>query len=243
MGCAVAFTYLIEEYYAQRANVFHAVGANAPLIKPVTDPFPYSVAVLIGQTMVALGLGEAYPPTRGKTFDELYAFDATRPARQSLHYEANCHAKRATSYSAGHTGLCLGDVTANFAKEFFGMYDAFAEFTRGKLSVPILLQQAKTNADGHDGKVINAPQEAFCTNTADKCTLTRYPTSSHNIWFEADSIRTPALAEVAAFYDANAASVVQQNSLPSMCSWWEFWCAGDKLCDCIWSCKHPAARC
>lgn len=241
MGCAIAFSYLIEEYYAQRANVFNAVAANAPLIKPVTDPFPYSVAVLIGEAMKAVGLGEAYPPTKGKSFDELYRYDEARPDRLNLHYGANCHAKRDQSYEAGHTGLCLGDVTGNFAAEFFGMYSTFEAFSRGKLSVPILLQQAK-DVDGNDGVVVNAPQESFCSSAVDSCTLSKYPNSAHNIWFERDSVRTAALSEVYTFYDSKAAAKQAQNSLPPMCSGWWFWCAGEH-CDCIWSCSHPAASC
>ena len=58
MGCAVSFTWLIDEYEAQRDVEFSAVAANAPLVKPFTDPFPYSVAVGIGTTMVSLGMGE-----------------------------------------------------------------------------------------------------------------------------------------------------------------------------------------
>jgi len=242
MGCAVAFTYLIDEYYAQRANVFHAVAANAPLIKPVTDPFPYSVAVTIGRAMVALGLGESYPPTKGGSFHELYAFESSRPDRQNLAY-ANCHAQHATSYDAGHTGLCLGDVTGRFASEFFGMYDTFADFTRGSLTVPILLQQARTDEGGSDGVVVNEPQRTFCTSACVQCTLTQYPDSAHNIWFETDAVRTPALAEVYAFYNAHGASAPPaQSALPRMCHWLEFWCAGEG-CGCIWSCSHPASRC
>jgi alpha-beta hydrolase superfamily lysophospholipase len=241
MGCAIAFSYLIEEYYAQRANVFNAVAANAPLIKPVTDPFPYSVAVFIGQAMIAVGLGEAYPPTKGKSFEELYQYDASRSDRQNLHYGANCHAKRDQAYEAGHTGLCLGDVTGNFAAEFFGMYSTFEAFSRGKLSVPLLLQQAK-DVGGHDGLVVNAPQASFCSSAVDSCFLSKYPNSEHNIWFERDSIRTAALSEVYAFYDSKASVKNEQNSLPPMCRWWQFWCSSEN-CDCIWSCSHPAASC
>jgi lysophospholipase len=72
MGCAIAFTYLIEEYEAQRPQLFHAVAGYGPLIKADTDPFPYDIAVSIGAVMMALGEGEAYPPTLGKTFEEQY---------------------------------------------------------------------------------------------------------------------------------------------------------------------------
>jgi lysophospholipase len=241
MGCAIGFTYLLEEYYAQRPNIFNAVAANAPLVKPVTSPFPYSVAVLVGATMDALGLGESYPPTKGKSFEELYAYDATRPVRLNLHYQHNCHGNRNTEYLAGHTGLCLGDVTGNFAKEFFGMYTTFEDFTRGRLSIPILIQQAKNNDDGSDGIVINAPQETFCSR-ADGCKVTKYPNANHNIWFETDGIRNSALQEAFEFYDSKAnVGPAVQNKLPDMCSGWKWWCAWEN-CDCIWSCSHAAAN-
>jgi len=241
MGCAIAFTYLLEEYYSQRPNVFNAVAANAPLIKPVTSPFPFVVAVAIGQTMSLLGLGESYPPTKGKSFDELYQYDANRPARLNLHYEKNCHRLRNTVYAAGHTGLCLGDVTGNFALEFFGMYTAFESFTRGRLSIPILVQQAKNDADGSDGTVINAPQETFCSR-ADGCTVTKYPNAHHNIWFESKETRNTALNEAFEFYDSKAnVGPAAQNALPDMCSGWKWWCRWEN-CDCIWSCSHPAAN-
>merc|ERR1711959_821767 len=118
------------------------------------------------------------------------------------------------------------------------MYSTFEGFTRGRLSVPILIQQAKNDADGTDGTVINAPQETFC-GRADGCKVTKYATANHNIWFETDSIRDTALAEAYAFYDSKgSANPPAQNKLPDMCSGWKFWCAWDN-CDCIWSCSHP----
>jgi len=184
--------------------------------------------------MLLLGLAEEYPPTRGDYFDALYIPDPSASRRQQLYYEY-CHAKRDTAYDAGHTGLCIGDPTARFAAEFFGVYDTFQAFTSGSLSVPILIQQAKNTEDGHDGTVMNAPMEAFCSDACESCTLTRYPDSAHNIWFETDAIRTAALQEVFDFYGTHGgAPLVPQNALPPpACSWWEFWCAWSS-CDCVW---------
>merc|ERR1712183_380138 len=128
----------------------------------------------------------------------------------------HCHVLKDAQYAAGHSGLCIGDPTARFAAEFFGTYDTFRAFkeTNGRLSVPILLQQAKTTEDGHDGTVMNAPQDDFCSASASHCTLTKWPSSAHNIWFERDSIRSAALEEVFAFYEAHAAVLVPQNALP-----------------------------
>jgi len=244
MGCAIGLTYLMEQHYSQKPTIFNAVAANAPLIKPVTDPFPYDVAVAIGNLMLVFGLHTSYPPTKGKTFEELYnnVDDTTRTDRQRIQ-TARCLALQGKTYPAGHTGLCLGDVTALFASEFFGMFDAFQSFkdVKAKLSTPILLQQARDNGDGSDGIVVNTEQTSFCSHAAQMCTLKQFPQSEHNIWFEKDSIRTPALQDVYKFYDAHAASVVPQNSLPPTC-YWRTWCRIFG-CDCIHECSHPAARC
>lgn len=260
MGCAIALTYLLEEYYSQRPNVFNAVAANAPLIKPVTSPFPYEVAVAIGKTMLALGFDTSYPPTKGASEAELYCSDATctaprqpagRPDRQLIQY-ARCHAYRNVAYDAGHSGLCIGDLTARFASEFFGMFSAFDTYsgiqaTKNSLAIPIRIQQARSIDDegkpvGHDGLVINTEQERFCDHVGSACSLTRYPEAEHNIWFEKDTIRGLALAEAYGFYDQHAATVAAQKPLPQVCSWWQLWC-GYGQCDCVWSCSHPAASC
>jgi len=232
MGCAVSFTWLIDEYEAQRPVVFSAVAANAPLIKPFTDPFPYSVAVGIGTTMVSLGLGEWYAPTKGKTLDEHWALTGFPTAStQSLtrweQSRSNCLDHKDVDYPLGgpteFTGLCIGDVTGGFAAEFFGMYDRFEEFASGggKLSIPVLLQQA-----GADTTVLAPPQNTFCDDSCDSCTLTRYETSRHNIWWEIDSIRDAALAETSAFFDSHGTGPTAQNALPPAppCPWYKWWC-------------------
>ena len=66
MGCAITFGYTMREYKAQRSQLFNAIVAFAPLIQPNTSPFPYSVAVGIGNTMNALGMGDNWAPTLEK---------------------------------------------------------------------------------------------------------------------------------------------------------------------------------
>ena len=41
MGCALSFAVLINDYEAARDTKFHAIVANAPLVKADTSPFPY----------------------------------------------------------------------------------------------------------------------------------------------------------------------------------------------------------
>lgn len=242
MGCAIGLTYLMEEHYAQRPTKFNAVAANAPLIQPNTDPFPYTIATAIGHAMLFFGLDTYYPPTKGASFAELYVDNPDRPDRQRIQI-ARCIAREKTTYPAGHDGLCLGDVSALFAAEFFGMYDAFVSFqnVNAKLSTPILLQQARDNGDGSDGVVINTEQTNFCNNAATSCTRTQYDQAEHNIWFETDSIRTAALNEAYAFYDSKGDSLTPQGALPPTC-YWRTWCSIFG-CDCISDCSHPASRC
>jgi len=250
MGCAIALTFLLEEHYAESDTVFNAVAANAPLIKPNTDPFPYGVATAIGNLMLLLNLHTYYPPTKGKSFEELYVDTTAKPDRQRIQ-TARCIARRDTAYTAGHTGLCLGDVTALFAAEFFGMFDAFESFKtyasdyQKKLSTPILIQQAKDVGDGSDGIVINTEHDTFCNTAAEKCTVIKHDRSEHNIWFETDSIRSKALNEVYSFYDANAGIKAPQTPLAPTCqgAMYRAWCRVWPWCSCIADCSHPAARC
>ena len=57
MGCAIFFAYLVQEFKAGQPQTFTAAAANAPLLQPRTDPFPYWVAKLIGAAQSAIGAG------------------------------------------------------------------------------------------------------------------------------------------------------------------------------------------
>ena len=92
----------------------------------------------------------------------------------------------------------------------------------GKLSIPVLLKQA-----GDDGSVLLPPQAAFCDGSCSSCTLTKYDTSRHNIWWEIDSIRDAALSEVSEFFGMHTSGPAEQNALPPKptCPWYsQWWC-------------------
>lgn len=230
MGCAVAFTYLLREYQAQRPTVFNAVAANAPLVKADTAPFPYAVATAIGKVMVAFGMDESYAPTKGKSFEEFFDNSAFAGSSTSSLQRWARHRDRCVRYrhakvgSDQHTGLCLGGVTARFAAEFFDLFEELDAFNggTGKIATPILIQRAGP-ADGSDGLVLNAETHKFCTESLRHCTLTGYDDSKHQIWMEKDDIsQTRALPEVDRFFQQHRGTRVAQCPLPATCGQWTY---------------------
>jgi len=232
MGCAVTFMYLIDEHRQGIPQQFNGLAANAPLVQPNTDPFSFGVANAIAQAQVWAGLGESYPPTLGGTLEEHYKEGAFATSSTTSHARYTrmkdlCFARQHHTYAAGHTGLCVGSATANTALEFVNLAKDFAAFQElaTDLAVPVLVQQAAL-----DRTVVNEPMTSFCSDAFRDCTLTVYPTSQHNIWWEADAIRTPALAEVYAFFDQQ--DVVQPHPVTTtttqapkkQCKWWQLSC-------------------
>lgn len=240
MGCAVAFRHLLNEYQAQRPTVFNAIVANAPLIKADTDPFPYLVATAMGEVMVAFGIGEWYAPTKDKPFEESYGDDAfagstTSSLERWLRHRDRCVAHRDAKLGANqHTGLCLGGVTGQFAKEFFDLFDAIDEFndSKGKISTPVLIQMAGSPS-GSDGLVLNPETTTFCKESLKACTLSQYSDSKHNIWWERDEIRDSALVEMHNFFQKHDGNTVPQCPLPASCGQWDYSWSN-------WGCKNPS---
>lgn len=232
LGCGVTFMYLIDEYKQGTPQKFHGIAANAPLVQPNTDPFTFWQADWIAWAQVSAGLGNSYPPTLGGTLDEHWAepdmfnsASTTSYTRWKMQRDL-CMDNRDTLYDAGHTGLCVGSATANLAHEMVMMYKDLVEFQglAEDLSVPILFQQA-----GQDRTVQNLPMTDFCNGAFSDCTLTVYQASQHNIWWETDAIRNPALNEVFAFFDSKTEVVPQPTTTTTIapkktktCGW--FWC-------------------
>ncbi|CAK0804961.1 unnamed protein product [Prorocentrum cordatum] len=221
LGCAVSLTYMIQEYRAGREQYFNAVVLQAPLIKADTDPFPYDVAVALGETMVFFGQGEEYAPTKDKTFEEWYPADASDCTAGSLSRCTRrlnlCIDSRYEEFGHdGHTGLCVGGVTANMAKEFFDLYaDTFEGFMAqdGKKIVPPLLLQQSGPPDGTDKLVVNAVQDQFCSNSAKDCTMLPYPNALHNLAKETDEVLFDFLEKADEFYQSHKDMVVPQEPI------------------------------
>jgi len=218
LGCAVSFTYIIQEYRAGRPQHFNAVVAQAPLIKADTNPFPYDIAVAIGETMVFFGQGEEYAPTKDKSFEETYPDDGSSCTSGSLtrclrRNQLCIDQRSATVGNDEHTGLCVGGVTANMAKEFFDLYaDTFEGFMAqdGKKIVPPILLQQSGPPDGTDGLVVAAVQDQFCSNSCSDCTIVKYPNAIHNLAKETDEVLFGFLATADEFYQAHRTETPQE---------------------------------
>ena len=112
-----------------------------------------------------------------------------------------------------------------FAKEFFELYDKFEDFMRGKgkVSTPIQIQIASPENES-DGLVLNSVTKQFCNSAFQHCTVNNKPGARHNIWWETDAIRNPALREAARFFDAYAKAPKNgQCPLPAPCGKWDYW--------------------
>ena len=241
MGGAIALDFLISEYSAGRPTTFHAAAFNAPLIKADTSPFPYPIAVAIGATMQFLGLETSYAPTKEGTFASNYGNHNFESATSQSVLRWTKSRDRCVAYkdqSVGkdnHAGICLGGVTGGKAKEFFDLNDSFEAFMAGvgKISTPILIQMAG-NKTGSDGLVLNPETQRFCDEALANCKVTHYSESRHNIWFEKDTIRNPALKEAITFLKSNSGSKTSQCPRPHTCGSWNYsWWS--------WGCKYPSS--
>jgi hypothetical protein len=212
---------MIQEYRAGRDQYFNAVVAQAPLIQADTDPFPYDIAVAIGETMVFFGQGEEYAPTKDKTFEEWYPADGSSCTAGSLsrclrRLELCIDNRNVNHGKDQHTGLCVGGVTANMAKEFFDLYaDTFEGFmaqTGKKIVPPILLQQSGP-PDGTDRLVVNAVQDKFCSDSCTDCTMLKYPDAVHNLAKETDEVLYAFLSKADEFYQQHKDAVTPQEPI------------------------------
>merc|ERR1711939_814716 len=98
-----------------------------------------------------------------------------------------------TGVAGGHQGVCLKDVTVSKVNEFYDLTDKVSGYNGPSLGVPILLQQAGNEDDPTVGTIQNSYHDAFCSAAWNACKLTRYEGANHNIWWERDAIRAPAL--------------------------------------------------
>lgn len=238
MGCAITLGYLTRAYDEKKETVFNAVAANAPLVKANTDPFPYPVAIAIGQVMTFFGLSTLYAPTKEKTFEEDYGNDnfetsTTQSLQRWLRQRTRCYNKKDMKVGVDqHIGLCLGGLTAGMATEFFGLYDELEAF-KGKITTPFLTQVAG-DLSTTDGLVLNPDTVDFHKRAMKNGKLTNYRTSKHQIWWNSDSIMSSSLGEVNDFFARNANKKVPQCKVPTCGSWnwsWRNWgCKDSENC-------------
>ena len=209
-----------------------------------------AVATAIGIVMVGVGRGTSYAPTKEHTFEESYSNagytngTSTSSPERWLRYRNDCNAARNQKFGHDqHTGQCLGGLSAQFAKEFFGLYDKFDVFMngKGKISTPIQIQIANPSSKS-DGLVLNRVTEEFCNKAMKHCTTNGKPGARHNIWWETDAIRNPAMKEAAAFFDKFANKPKKpQCPLPKECGSWDYWrfrCRDPEYCGCEFRAKR-----
>lgn len=119
-------------------------------------------------------------------------------------------------------------------RSFFDLFDAIDEFNDGlgKISTPALIQIAGSPM-GSDGLVLNQETITFCKKSLKSCTRSQYINSRHNIWWERDEVRGPALEEVHNFLQEHTGQKVAQCPLPASCGEWDYsWST--------WGCKNPS---
>lgn len=228
MGCAITLGYLTNEYNdAKSETVFHAIAMNAPLVKANTDPFPYPVAVAIGEVMSFFGLSENYAPTKEKSFQQSYANSNFEGSTTSSLIRWTRHRDRCINFENKrigedeHVGLCLGGVTAGMAKEFFDLNVGLENF-KGKIATPVLLQVAG-DMETTDGLVMNQETVKFQEKALLNSKVTNYRASKHQIWWESDSIRSNALGEVNEFFEKYAKEAkTERCPKPATCGSWNY---------------------
>lgn len=243
MGCAITLGYLVNMYNRPEDNrdtVFNAIAFNAPLVKANTNPFPYPIAVAIGEVMNFFNLGELYAPTKEKTFEESYdnsnfaGSTTSSLLRWTRHRDRCINLKDEFIGKEGqeHKGLCLGGVTASMAKEFFDLNVALENF-EGKIGTPLLFQVAG-DLEGSDNLVENKDTKTFFDKVkTEGSKLTNYASSRHQIWMESDSIRDSALGEVDEFFNTWKNTKKPECPLPSKCGEWNYSWRN-------WGCKNPS---
>ena len=185
MGGAITGTYLLDNH-----DTFDAAILNAPMIRFKTDGVPAWLTELIVSSAVKLGQGESYVlGKRDWTIDE-WAEILGQATGSDARF--NDFLELVIEYPE----LFKSEGATN------SWVDEGLKFTRKlrknakDIKTPIKLFQAED-----DAFVFNGDQNKLC-NKAAACELVFVPNSKHEIYFDIDSVRTPYLAQVLAFYES-----------------------------------------
>ena len=181
---------ILSAYAERHPEDFDAlVVLVAPMLQPVTDPFPPTAAYLLARALTHRGFGAESAPTQAP-------YDPT-----TLTFEANTLTQSRARFEALIKGLfvaypeSISNVATNrWIKESMEG-GGLAVLGAARLRMPILLQQAD-----QDTRVDPVAQDRFCAWAAD-CDLRRYPGSRHNLLIETDSVRDRVLEDITAFLD------------------------------------------
>ena len=182
MGGAIAALYL-----KLHPHVFQAVALSAPMLEMNLGG---RREFLLRLGLFALGLwrgDESYLPGRGPQTLASQTFEANAVTSSRPRFE------QATARLRENPALLIGDQSVGWLRRALeGTSDARSSAREAR--DPILLLQA-----GADAFVLSPAQNAFCAQ-APNCRLFAVPGSRHEILQERDEFRTPALAEIVAFF-------------------------------------------
>ena len=184
MGGAICFDALTSK----DIQGVKALVAMAPMVRPVTAPFPFEVAKALGGTIVAAGLGTEYPPTRGAPA-AVFWDEAILPTWTS----SSRHWTDIVRRSEDSPGLRTGDADATLSLATMTVYQRLTG--RPMLRVPTLIQLA-----GQDVWVNNDATLTYVTNGVRNPTVSWLTDAKHGMWVEREEFRTPVIDAAARWF-------------------------------------------
>lgn len=223
MGCGISLNYLIEEYEAQRQLRYYAAAFVTPALKPVTDPWPFFVAVALANILSFLGFGEEDAPgnTRTHAIHDLSNFAGSKGTHSFTRYKSEkdkCNQYKDVPLGVDrHPGLCLYGITTQWVNELFNMYfDTLQEFQQvasKKLELPLLMMTGNDPL-GTDGLVENAEITKFCADHATDCTHVNYPGGLHWLLGAVDERRDRVIGGIDTFFTSHTEATNGSAVLP-----------------------------
>jgi lysophospholipase len=180
MGGAIT-TRLLE----RDPKIIDAAVLVSPMHQINTSPYPEFVAEGLAGTLCLVGKCDDYAPGKGP-YDPSWAFSKNDVTHCAVRFEMN---KRLVQQNPR---IALGGPTTRWVRESIDATEDLQD-AAARLTTPVLLLQA-----GSDQVVKIKGQDKVCAAAA-SCQKVAYPSAYHEILQETDSIRTPALKQIAAF--------------------------------------------
>ena len=150
---------------------FEAFVAVAPMVRPLTPPFPYALAQALGKALVLLGEGEAYPPSKGAEPDDVWSADVLPTWTANATFWRGV-VRRADA--APH--LRTGDADASLALATLHVHERLFDAPR-RLTIPTLFQLA-----GDDRWVDNGWTLQYALARVDDPTIVHCTEAKHFLW-------------------------------------------------------------
>ncbi|SMF28549.1 alpha/beta fold hydrolase [Pseudobacteriovorax antillogorgiicola] len=161
---------------------------SAPMIRIKTTPFPEWLAQIMAKVAELAGLNTFLAPGQELPKDDWNYETANTSSRLRFDYH------RSTFFRPDLSKMQRGGVTVGYINAAFqGIREINDDEQIRKMTKPILLLQAEL-----DSWVQNVPQEELCER-APQCELVSIPSSKHEIFLEAESIRNLYLNRILSF--------------------------------------------